>query len=424
MFDWYKSSAAVERKTFWACFAGWALDALDVQMLGLIIPALTAVFALTKTEAGLISSLTLVASALGGWIAGSLSDRIGRVRTLQIAILWFSICTFLSGFAQDYTQFIALKTLQGFGFGGEWTAGSVLLSEVIAARNRGRAMSATQSAWSVGWGAAVLLYALAFSWLKPDIAWRAMLIAGLIPGLLVLYVRRHVPEPKRIASAPEAQAKLPLTAIFGPRTLRVTLIGGCVGLGAHGGFIVLSTWLPTFLRTERHLSVLHTSGYLAVLIFAFFCGYVSVGYLLDRFGRRPTIILFAFACTAMVVLYTLLPLTDHQMLAMGFPLGFFAAGIPGSMGALFSELYPSGIRGSGVGFCYNFGRIASAAFPVLVGKLAEGSTLGNAIGITAAVGYGIVALSVLLLPETRGRDLDTVTTAETTPPAELGPTSR
>lgn len=407
MFTWYTNSAPVERKTFWACFAGWALDALDLQMLGLIIPALTATFVLTRVEAGLISSLTLVASALGGWVTGSLSDRIGRVRTLQIAVLWFSIFTFLSAFAQNYDQFIALKTLQGFGFGGEWTAGSVLISEVIAARFRGRAMSATQSAYSVGWGSAVVFYALMFSWFEHDIAWRVMLAAGLLPGLLVLYIRRNLPEPHRQTKSAELRPAMSLTAIFSRSTLRATLIGGLVGVGAHGGFAVLGTWLPTFLRTARHLSVMHTSGYLAVLIFAFFCGFVSVGYLLDRFGRRLTIVLFAIACTSVIVLYTILPLTNQQMLFMGFPLGFFAAGIPGSMGALFTELYPSGIRGSGVGFCYNFGRVLSAAFPVMVGRLSENMPLGVSIGICAALGYGIVALAVWFLPETRGRRFET-----------------
>lgn len=413
MFSWYRESSSAQRKTFWGCFGGWALDALDMQMLGLIIPAISAAFLLTKTDAGLISGATLIASALGGWVVGAMSDRLGRVRTLQYTILWFSIFTFLSAFAQNYGQFLALKTLQGFGFGGEWAAGSVLLSEVISARHRGRAMSATQSAWSVGWGAAVVLYALAFSVLKPEWAWRAMLAAGLLPGLLIVYVRRHIPEPKAAVLA--RQRKVPgsgLTAIFRPAFLRATVIGGFIGLGAHGGYIVLSTWLPTFLRTERHLSVLGTSGYLAVLIFAFWCGYVTVGYFLDRFGRRPTMIFFAFACAAVVVIYTLVPLSDHQMLAMGFPLGFFAAGIPGSMGALFTEIYPAETRGSGVGFCYNFGRIVSAGFPVLVGHLSQTTTLGEAIGITAGLGYGIVAVAVLALPETKGKRFESEETVD------------
>ena len=416
MFNWYREVSADERKTFWGCFGGWALDALDVQMLGLIIPSVITAFAISKTQAGLISSVTLFSGAFGGWLMGAVSDRIGRVKALQVTILWFSVFTFLSAFAQDYWQFIVLKALQGFGFGGEWAAGSVLLAEIIRSEHRGKAMSATQSAWSVGWGAAVLLYAAAFSCLPAEIAWRAMLAIGLLPALLIIYVRRHIKEPKLGAISREKTASKSwghlLLDIFSPATLRVTIIGGFMGMGAHGGYAVLSTWLATYLKTERHLSVLGTSGYLAVLIFAFWVGYITVGYLLDKLGRRPTVTLFAFCCTLSVILYTLIPLTDSQMLYMGFPLGFFAAGIPGSMGALFSELYPAGMRGNGVGFCYNFGRILSAVFPALVGYMAGLTSLGTSIGIAAAAGYGVVVLSVLALPETRGKKFEAEGAAE------------
>jgi MFS family permease len=131
-------------------------------------------------------------------------------------------------------------------------------------------------------------------------------------------------------------------------------------VGAHGGYSALTTWLPTFLKTERHLSVLGTGGYLAVIILAFFCGCLAASVLLDAIGRRQTILLFSVCCVGTVILYVFLPMSNHAMLALGFPLGFFAAGIPASMGALFNELYPRGTRGTGVGFCYNFGRVVSA----------------------------------------------------------------
>jgi len=425
MFSWFKEISPVERRTFWACFGGWALDALDVQMFSLVIPAIIAEWAIGKTEAGLVSGATLVASALGGWIAGALADRIGRVRTLQITVAFFSIFTFACAFSQDFTQFIVLKTLQGLGFGGEWAAGAVLMAESIRAQHRGKAMGTVQSAWAVGWGAAVVLYTLMFSLLPGATAWRVMFGLGLLPALLVLYVRRGVPEPTagnepgsaRVTRAAERPAGVPFFDIFSPRVLRMTLIGALLGVGAHGGYYALMTWLPTYLKTERHLSVLGTGGYLAVIIFAFFCGCVASAHLLDRIGRRGTILLFSIACVATVLVYLFVPLTNGAMLVVGFPLGFFAAGIPASMGALFNELYPRGMRGTGVGFCYNFGRVVSAAFPVMVGHLAKTTTLGFAIGTDAAIAYAIVVLAVLMLPETRGRALaDTL--ADTLPEAE------
>ncbi|MCU6496988.1 MFS transporter [Rugamonas sp. A1-17] len=407
MFSWYRQVSGLERKTFWACFSGWGLDALDVQMFTLAIPALIAAFGLDKTEAGLISGVTLVSSALGGWLCGAVSDRLGRVRTLQLTILWFSLFTFLCSFAQTFPQLLVLKALQGFGFGGEWAAGAVLMAETVRDEHRGKAMGTVQSAWAVGWGAAVIVYTALFSWLTPDMAWRVMFGVGLLPALLVVYVRRSIPEPARRAPAPAATG-VPLAGIFAPGLLKTTLLGSLLGMGAHGGYYALMTWLPTYLKTERQLSVLSTGGYLAVIIVAFWFGCIASAQLLDRIGRRRNVALFAVCSTVTVLVYLMIPLTNTEMLVLGFPLGFFAAGIPASLGALFNELFPAHIRGAGVGFCYNFGRIASAGFPVLVGYMSKSMPLGQAIGIDAAVAYGLVVATVLLLPETRGRRLDGV----------------
>ncbi|KVD78303.1 MFS transporter [Burkholderia sp. ABCPW 14] len=410
MFKWFGTISARERRTFWACFGGWALDALDVQMFSLVIPAIIAEWSLSRTQAGFVGGATLVASAIGGWAAGMLSDRFGRVRTLQWTIAFFSVGTFLCAFATSYPQFVILKTLQGLGFGGEWAAGAVLMAETIRAEHRGKAMGTVQSAWAVGWAAAVLLYVLAFSLMPAALAWRVMFGVGLLPALLIVYVRRGIVEPSTDApktpAASQAAAAAPLVGIFARETLRMTLIGALLGVGAHGGYYALMTWLPTYLKVERHLSVLGTGGYLAVIIGAFFCGCVASAHLLDRIGRRSTILVFSACCVATVIAYLFLPLGNGAMLVLGFPLGFFAAGIPASMGALFNELYPRGTRGTGVGFCYNFGRVASAGFPVLVGHMSAGMPLGTAIGIDAAIAYSIVAAAVLMLPETRGRALD------------------
>lgn len=419
MFSWYKTGTTTERKTFWACFAGWALDALDAQIFSLAIPALIATFALNRSDVGVISGATLVASALGGWVTGALSDRFGRVRTLQFTILWFSLFTFASAFAQSYPQLLVLKALQGFGFGGEWAAGAVLMAETIRAENRGKAMGTVQSAWAVGWGAAVLLFTALFYWLPQQDAWRVMFGFGLLPATLVIYVRRAVVEPqisldamrnaenaaKNAVARGQARPPSSLVRIFAPDLLRVTMVGGLLGVGAHGGYYALMTWLPTYLQTERHLSVLNTGGYLAVIIVAFWCGCIASAQLLDRLGRRTTVAAFAICCVLTVCVYLFLPASDTQMLFLGFPLGFFAAGIPASLGTLFNELYPADVRGAGVGFCYNFGRVVSAGFPWLVGHMSASMSLGRAIGVDAAFAYGLVVVAVLLLPETRGRSL-------------------
>ncbi|HEX8045501.1 MFS transporter [Rhizobium sp.] len=404
MSNWYKECSPVERKTFWASFGGWGLDALDVQMFSLAIPALIVAFDITKADAGLLSSITLFFGALGGWFGGALGDRFGRVKALQITVATFALATFACAFVATYNQLLMLKAIQGLGFGAEWACGAVLMAEIIRPENRGRALAAVQSAWAVGWGVAVLLSAIVFTFVEHDIAWRLLFALGLLPALLIIFIRRGIPEPQRAtAKADQPPFWQTVAGIFRPEVLRFTLIGALFGTGAHGGYAALTTFLPTYLREVRQLSVLGSSAYLAVIIVAFFCGCIVSGMLSDRLGRRVNVTLFAGACVATVLIYIFAPLSNWQMLFLGFPLGFFSAGIPASMAALFSELYPAGVRGTGVGFCYNFGRIVSAGFPLLVGYLSDRIGLGPAIGIDAAFAYSLVLVAVFMLPETRGK---------------------
>lgn len=420
--NWYREISPTEKRTLWGCFAGWALDAIDAQLFSLVIPTLIATWGIAKGQAGLIGAVTLVGGALGGLLAGVLSDRVGRVRALQITVIWFSLFTFLCAFAQNYEQLLVLKALQGLGFGGEWTAGSVLLAETMRAKHRGKAMGIVQSAWGFGWGAAVLLYTVVFSYVSPEWAWRVLFAIGVIPAGLVLYLRRGIVEPPREARAaggptlgptlgPARQAGTLsiLAGIFHPSVLRQTVVGGLIGLGAHGGYHAVTTWLPTYLKTERHLSVLGTGGYLSVVIVSFIIGCFLSAWLQDRIGRRWNVIFFALASAITVNLYALLPISDTAMLFLSFPLGLFSAGIPATMGALFNELYPQGVRGTGVGFCYNFGRIVSAVFPFLVGHMGNSMPLGTALGIDAGIAYGLVVVAALFLPRPQTQVAPTAT---------------
>jgi MFS family permease len=405
--SWYGDIDANQKRTLWSCFAGWAIDAADTQLFALVIPTLLATFSISKGQAGLISGATLVAGALGGLFGGVLADRVGRVRALQFTVIWFSLFTFLSAFAQNFEQLLALKALQGIGFGGEWTAGAVLLAETMDSRHRGKALGIVQSAWGFGWAGAVAVYALVFSFVSPDWAWRVLFAVGLLPAVLVLYLRRNVVEPPREhqTAAREAGPRRGIFAIaagiFDPTVLRTTIVGGLIGLGAHGGYYAITTWLPTYLKTERHLSVLGTGGYLAVVIVAFIVGCFVSAWLQDRIGRRWNVVLFAVCCAVMVNIYVFLPIGDTTMLILSFPLGLFSAGIPATLGALFNEMYPQGVRGTGVGFCYNFGRIVSAGFPVLIGHMSSSMPLGSALGIDAGAAYGLVVIAALMLPNTR-----------------------
>jgi MFS family permease len=406
---WFANLTRQERSAFAACAGGWALDAMDVQLYSFVIPALVATWGISRGQAGALGTAALLVSAVGGWIAGWFADRFGRVRTLQIAILWFAGFTFLSGLAQNFQQLFAARALMGLGFGGEWAAGAVLLGEIIRPQHRGKALGFMQAGWAVGWGVAALLYAFFFSVLPAATAWRALFLTGIAPAFLVFWLRRYVEEPPVYL---ESRAQLAAHGdqpaffeIFRPPLLRVTLLGGLMGTGAQGGYFAVTTWLPTFLRTERKLSVLDSAGYLAVSIAGAFCGYLAGGYLADRIGRRLTFLTFAIGAGAIAVVYTVVPFGDAAMLILGFPLGFFASGVFSAMGPFFTEHFPTRVRGVGQGFAYNVGRATGALFPALVGVLSARMPLGHAIGLFAGLAYATMALAAFWLEETRGKAL-------------------
>jgi len=406
---WISELAPRERRAFGACVGGWALDAMDVQMYSFVIPALIATWGITRAQAGVLGTAALLVSAVGGWLAGWIADRFGRVRTLQVAILWFAIFTFLSGLAQNYEQLFVARALLGLGFGGEWAAGAVLLGESIRAEHRGKALGIMQAGWAVGWGMATVLYAVFFTLLPVQTAWRALFLVGIAPAVLVFFVRRYVEEPpvylesrKQLAARGDRPS---FFEIFKPPLLRITLLGGLMGTGAQGGYYAVMTWMPTFLRNERGLSILDSTGYLAVLIVGAFCGYLSGGFLSDRIGRRLQFLIFAIGAGIVAFTYTSVSFGNTAMLVLGFPLGFFASGVFSAMGAFYTEHFPTRVRGVGQGFAYNLGRATGALFPTLVGYLSGSMPLGQAIGVFAALAYATMAIAAFLLPETKGKVL-------------------
>jgi MFS family permease len=407
--SWISALTTKERHAFAACWGGWALDGMDVQIYSFVIPALIASWGLSRAQAGALGTATLLVSAAGGTVSGWFADRYGRVLTLQIAILWFAVFTFLSGLAQNFGQLFAARAMLGFGFGGEWAAGAVLLGEVMRSEHRGKALGVMQAGWAVGWGIAAGLYALFFTQWPATFAWRALFLVGILPALLVFYIRRFVEEPQvyldskaRIAATGDRPS---LLEIFRGHLLKVTLIGGLMGTGAQGGYFAVTTWLPTYLRTERHLSILDSAGYLAVLIVGAFCGYLSGGFCADRIGRRLTFLIFAVGAGTVAITYTMIPFGNGAMLVLGFPLGFFSAGVFSAMGAFYTEQFPTRVRGIGQGFAYNVGRAAGALFPALVGILSARMPLGSAIGLFAGLAYATMAVAAFMLPETRGKVL-------------------
>jgi MFS family permease len=409
---WLQKISANERRAMLAAYAGYGLDGFDIMVYTFVIPTLIALWGMSKPEAGYIASVTLITSAIGGWGAGILADRFGRVRVLQLTVLWFAAFTFLSGFTNSYGQLLFTRGMQGFGFGGEWAVGSVLVSETIEARHRGKAAGVVQSSWSVGWAAAALAFWAVSVALPPQLGWRVLFWVGILPALLIIYIRRRVQEPEVYLGLRALQARAPASAaasstfldIFRPPLLRNTFFATLLATGMLGAYYSVTTWLSTFLETERHLSVTGRTGYLLMLITGSLVGYLASAWLSDIVGRRRSFILFACCAAALILVYTRMPVSGG-MLLIGFPLGFFVLGIFSGMGACFSELFPGALRGSGQGFCYSAGRAIGAACPALIGAWSTHVSLGQSIGMMTVAAYGLVVIAAWALPETRGQAL-------------------
>ena len=206
MLAWLRDLTSRERRTMLACWGGWTLDGFDQQLYSYVVPTIIAVWGISTGAAGTIGTVTVVTSSFGGWFAGALADRFGRVRMLQIAILWYSVFTFLCGFAQNFEQLFILRGLHGLGFGGEWATGAVLMGEVIRDKYRGRGVGFVQTGAAVrpGPGGARLRRPVRYSARSDRVA--GVVRVGILPGLFVLWIRRSIPESEAFEGRRDSRA--------------------------------------------------------------------------------------------------------------------------------------------------------------------------------------------------------------------------
>jgi MFS family permease len=410
LFSFYRTMNSAERRTFWGCSVGWILDGMDFMIYPLVIGTIMNIWHVSSSAAGLAATLTLLSSALGGWIAGYLADRLGRVKTLQITIIWFSVFSLVCAVVQDFNQLVIARAVLGIGFGGEWAAGAILMGEIVRPEYRGRAVGSVQSGWAVGWGCAVLLQVIFFAAFPPEVAWRYMFAMGALPALLVFFLRRYVEEPSFALASRQKQAatgnRPSIWEIFSAPMLRRTLLASLMITGGQGSYYAMSIWVPRFLTTERHLSLVGSTSYLATLIIGSFLGYLTGAWLADAIGRRKLFLSFSICAIVVMLIYMLAPLPSEAIWMLGFPLGFFSTGYYSGLGPFLTEIFPTRLRGSGQGFCYNFGRGIGALFPALVGYLSTLTSLGNAIAIFSILAYVIFFVTAYTFPETSGKVLD------------------
>ena len=396
----------VDRRAWHALVAaqlGWMLDAMDFLLFTFAVIPIQKEFGLSKPTMGALTSVALIASAIGGIAFGRIADRIVRVRALSFSILLYSAAT--AGLATSHAlwQLVAWRVAVGLGMGGEWSCGSVLVAESWPAEHRGKAMGLMQAGWALG-----ALFAAALSaTVLGRYGWRALFVIGALPAILAFFVRRNVAEPdvwQQRKREPSSWFEM-----FGPQFLRRTLIATLLASSVLVAFWGVTSWLPAFLGSPvseggAGLTVTKSAAWLIALQVGAFFGYISFGWIADRLGRRPAFTFFMIAATILVPLFAFKARTPATLLILGPLLGFFAHGYFSLFGAMLAELFPTRIRASAQGFCYNAGRLVSAAAPFAIGAAAQ--TYGLALVITTASLFFLVGGGLVwLLPETRGAEL-------------------
>ena len=398
LFEFWKDATPEARRALVAASLGWMLDAFDVMLFALVLPELRASFGMSTTTAGILASLTLVASAAGGIGFGIIADRFGRTRALILSVLMYSIFTAACGFATEIWHLAIFRVLLGLGMGGEWASGAALVAETWPARHRGKALGLMQSAWAIGYALAALT-----NWLLVDsYGWRAVFFVGIIPAFFTIWVRSSVREPEAW-TATRLEPRVPLSSIMrgslGRITIALTLMNAFT-LFAYWGF---NTWVPSYLKAAGGeggvgLSTDATTVLIVAMQVGTWLGYVTVGFVSDSIGRKQTYISYLLVAAVLVFTYTSVrvPLV---LLVLGPVTAFFATGYFSGFGAVSAELYPTAVRARAQGLTYNIGRIASAAAPWIVGDLVRGYGYGPALSIAAAA-FLAAALCWYWIPET------------------------
>lgn len=430
LFGWVSDISSDQWKAFYAAFLGWTLDAMDLLLFAFAVGSIGKVFNLSEAWVGALFSVTLFSSAFGGAVFGVISDYVGRVSALTYSILLYSLFTGISAFAPTVTFLLVCRIFLGFGMGGEWASGEVLVAEKWPKEHRGKVIGMVQSGWGVGYILAAILATLIIPNLKEgvtytipliglqmdglDLGWRILFLIGVLPAFLVFYIRRHLDEPevwketkvKRDEGTLSEKGKgFTLKQIFAPDLLRYTITATLLTSLCMIAYWGLYFWLPQFLASDKGVG-LDTKGFIWIIPINIgaFIGCNTFGFISDKIGRRPVFVAYLLIMAVLVWFFGHAT-TLREVLILGPFIGFFGTGFYSGFGAIFSEIFPTRARGTAQGFCYNVGRGVSAVAPPMIGYIV--SIHGFAIGLATVSIFAVAAAVVVMtLPETKGKALD------------------
>ncbi|MET9293206.1 MFS transporter [Streptomyces sp. NPDC003077] len=395
------ADGAYARKAVVASAVGYGLEGFDLLILSFALSAITAGLHLSSTQAGWLTTITLIGCVVGGLVFGLLSDRFGRIRVLTWSIVVFAVFTGLTALSQDFLQLAACRFVAGAGIGGEFGIGMALAAEAFPSRKRARGTSYV----GLGWQAGVLAAALISAPVINAWGWRALFALGVLPAVAGFLFRRTMHEPAVFTADRERRSMgAPLRALWDTPVARRSTLGVLVLTSVQNfGYYGVITWLPSYLSKEFGYSLTKSGAWTAVTVVGMACGILAFGRLADRIGRRPTFWIFQAGSVLSVLAYATLS-TPTALLIGGAVMGAFVNGMTGGYGALIAELYPTHARATAQNVLFNLGRGVGGFAPLVVALIAGAYGFQKAIGLLAVI-YVLDMAAMLLIPERKGAEL-------------------
>lgn len=411
---------------------GWMFDSMDTGIVAFVLAKMIDSWNLTAAQIGYISSIGLVGMASGAVLAGTLADYFGRKKLFAGTLLVYSIATGLCGLAWSYESLLFFRFLVGVGVGGQLPVAVTLISEYSPAGHRGKMIVILESAWALGWLAASVIAYLVI----PQYGWQIAFYIGAAPALLIFYLWRRVPESAlylvnkgryeeahALVAAIERELDVPVGPVPTTAETSVKVPGGslrelwsvpyrrrtiCLWIlwfGMVYSYYGIFTWLPSLLVKSGH-DLIKSFEFLLYMTLAQIPGYFAAAYLVDKLGRKPTLAGFLAACAGCAYLFGNAA-TTVEILLWGCLLSFFNLGAWGLLYTYTPEMYPTHVRGTGVGAAAAFGRLGGILAPVVVGELFTGPERFAAIFAMFTAVLCMIALNVILLgEETKNRSLE------------------
>jgi MFS family permease len=431
---WYRSLNATQWKTVFASNLGWTFDGYETFSLILVVGValhdllLPAQFGQIPVFAGTVIGITLLGWGIGGVIGGVLADYIGRRRTMIIAILAYSLTTGLSAFAWDWVSFALLRFLVGIAIGSEWSTGASITAETWPDNARGRGAGLMQCGLGIGF------FLASFTWLFVSAygpgAWRIMFLIGVIPAFFTLWLRTGIPESQKweqsnqkrksakarkksgaaLSEEDHALTRFTFADLFAdPEVRKRTVIVFLMSLTTTVAWWGISTWVPPFIAAAAGKAGLPPQTWASYAGMSYnigaICGYIGLGFMADRFGRKPIVMIF-FAASLVFTFALYKWTTDlHLLLLVAAVNGFFTLGQYSWMSVWLPELFPTRVRATGMAFTFNSPRFIAFLGPLFAGALI--AQLGGFSGMAVAFSFIYLLGFVLVpfLPETKGKPL-------------------